>query len=194
MEVMLRWRIFSCRWTCTWCSAGGSSLAVEHVLDAPLEDLLLPLNMYLMLRWRIFSKLRRMNLMRSSATDKIEHRNVLCAHYLNKEPGLRRMLRALKMHREKAAAGLISPGNCFKKPLWDFWRLTDAKKTWVSSCPSWSWWSRSTTIAMIFNRYVDFVPQPPVFLLVHELGKNKHYKNSMPLPVTLLIRNMKFHR
>ena len=73
-------------------------------------------------------QLRRMNLMRSSATDKIEHRNVLRAHYLNKEPGLRRVLRALKMHREKAAAGLISPGNCFKKPLWDLWRLTDAKK------------------------------------------------------------------
>ena len=55
LYLMLRWRIstlavelvldapledlYSCRWTCTWCSAGGS--------------LLLPLNMYLMLRWRI---------------------------------------------------------------------------------------------------------------------------------------------
>ena len=29
MYVMLLWKIFSCRWTCTWCSAGGSFLAVE---------------------------------------------------------------------------------------------------------------------------------------------------------------------
>ena len=47
---------------------------------------------------------------------------------------------------------------------------------------------------MILHRYVDFVPQPPVFLLVHEWGKNDQYKNSMPLPVILLIRDMKFHQ
>ena len=152
-----------CRWTCTGCSAGGSTLAVEHVLDAPLEDLRLPLNMYLMLRLGIYSLRLHMYLMlrwriyscRWTCTwcsaggptlDKIESRNVLRAHYLNKEPGLLRVLRALKMHREKAAAGLISPGNCFKKPLWDFWRLRH-QKTWLSSCASSSKLPKNHTIA-----------------------------------------------
>ena len=38
-----------------------------------------------------------------TARDRIEHRNLLCAHYLNKEPGLERVLRALAVHRQKAS-------------------------------------------------------------------------------------------
>eukprot|EP00435_Cladocopium_sp_Y103_P056631 s1773_g19.t1 len=64
-------------------------------------------------------QLRRMDLLSTSAREKIEHRNVLCAHYLNKEPGLERILRALALHRTKASNGLALPSQCFDKPLWD---------------------------------------------------------------------------
>eukprot|EP00438_Fugacium_kawagutii_P004575 Skav230700 [mRNA] locus=scaffold1495:147698:148291:+ [translate_table: standard] len=64
-------------------------------------------------------QLRRMGLLATSARDAIEHRNVLCAHYLNKEPGLVRVLRALALHRERASSGLVSPKDAFKQPLWD---------------------------------------------------------------------------
>ena len=53
-------------------------------------------------------QLRRMNLLRTSARDKIEHRNVLYAHYLNKEPGLERVFRALALHRQKASSKWVS--------------------------------------------------------------------------------------
>ena len=46
-------------------------------------------------------QLRRMGLLSTTARDKIEHHIVLCAHYLNKEPGLERVLRALAVHRQK---------------------------------------------------------------------------------------------
>ena len=62
-------------------------------------------------------QLRRMGLLSTTARDKIEHRNLLCAHYLNKEPGLERVLRALAVHRQKASNGLTSPSQCFQKPL-----------------------------------------------------------------------------
>lgn len=64
-------------------------------------------------------QLRRMSLLSPSSRDRIEHRNVLYAHYLNKEPGLLRVLRALAVHRQKASSGLVSPMDAFKKPLWD---------------------------------------------------------------------------
>ena len=64
-------------------------------------------------------QLRRMGLLSTIARDKIEHRNLLCAHYLNKEPGLERVLRALAVHRQKASNGLTSPSQCFQKPLWN---------------------------------------------------------------------------
>jgi hypothetical protein len=64
-------------------------------------------------------QLRRMGLLSTIARDKIEHRNLLCAHYLNKEPGLERVLRALAAHRQKASNGLTSPSQCFQKPLWN---------------------------------------------------------------------------
>ena len=67
-------------------------------------------------------QLRRMNLLCTSARDKIEHRNVLYAHYLNKEPGLERVFRALALHRQKASSGLANPTQCFQKPLWNMWR------------------------------------------------------------------------
>ena len=46
-------------------------------------------------------QLRRMGLLSTTARDKIEHHIVLCARYLNKEPGLERVLRALAVHRQK---------------------------------------------------------------------------------------------
>eukprot|EP00435_Cladocopium_sp_Y103_P073920 s45_g45.t1 len=64
-------------------------------------------------------QLRRMGLLSRSARDKIEHRNILCAHYLSKEPGLERILRALALHRTKASNGLAPPSQRFDKPLWD---------------------------------------------------------------------------
>ena len=64
-------------------------------------------------------QLRRMGLLSTSARDKIEHRNVLCAHYLNKGPGLERILRALALHRSKASNGMAPPSQTFQKPLWD---------------------------------------------------------------------------
>ena len=64
-------------------------------------------------------QLRRMGLLSTSARDKIEHRNVLCAHYLNKEPGLDRILRALSLHRSKASNGMAPPSKSFEKPLWE---------------------------------------------------------------------------
>ena len=64
------------------------------------------------------TQLRRMNLLRSVSSDPIEHRSLLAAHYLNKCPGLESVLRALAMHRQKASSGLLSPRECFQKPLW----------------------------------------------------------------------------
>ena len=46
-------------------------------------------------------------------------RNLLCARYLNKEPGLECVLRALAVHRQKASKGLTSPSESFQKPLWN---------------------------------------------------------------------------
>ena len=51
---MLRWLIFACVSTWTWCSAARSSLAFLHELDAPLVDLHLYFHMNLMLRCLIF--------------------------------------------------------------------------------------------------------------------------------------------
>ena len=64
------------------------------------------------------TQLRRMNLLRSVSSHPIEHRSLLAAHYLNKSPGLESVLRALAMHRQKASSGLLSPRECFQKPLW----------------------------------------------------------------------------
>ena len=44
---------------------------------------------------------RGMGLLSSSARDAIEHRNILCAHYLNKVAGLTRVLRALALRKQK---------------------------------------------------------------------------------------------
>ena len=73
-------------------------------------------------------QLRRMGLLSTTARGKIEHRNLLCAHYLNKEPGLERVLRALAAHRQKASNGLTSPSQCFQKPLWNLWTQWKAQK------------------------------------------------------------------
>ena len=62
-------------------------------------------------------QLRRMGLLSTTARDKIEHHNLLCAHYLNKEPGLESVLRALAVHRQKTSNGLTSPSQSFQKPL-----------------------------------------------------------------------------
>ena len=80
------------------------------------------------------------------ARDKIEHRNLLCTHYLNKEPGLERVLRALAVHRQKASNGLTSPSQCFQKPLWNLWPQWKAQKKVTSAFgPLWK-----TQIALVF--------------------------------------------
>ena len=64
------------------------------------------------------TQLGRMNLLRSVSSGPIEHRSLLAAHYLKKNPGLESVLRALALHRQKASSGLLSPRGCFQKPLW----------------------------------------------------------------------------
>ena len=59
--------------------------------------------------------------------DKIEHRYLLSSHFLNKAPGLARIMQALRCHKMKCMSGLVSPTDAFKKPLWQLW-LTCSKK------------------------------------------------------------------
>ena len=59
--------------------------------------------------------------------DKIEHRYLLSSHFLNKAPGLARIMQALRCHKMKCKSGLVSPTDAFKKPLWQLW-LTCSKK------------------------------------------------------------------
>ena len=135
-------------------------------------------------------QLRRMNLMRFSATDKIEHRNVLCAHYLNKEPGLLRVLSALKMHRQKAVAGLMSLGNCFKKLFWVF--LTPDIQKGVK-------WPKGVKIVEkpcychAFAPLTCFCPTPTSIFACSWIGQKQDDENSMTLPVVLMTHNIKCH-
>ena len=63
-------------------------------------------------------QLRRQNLLGRGKIHGHDHTNVLAAHYLNKGAGVFRVLRALAIHRRKAAEGLLSPSEAFSKPLW----------------------------------------------------------------------------
>ena len=63
-------------------------------------------------------QLRRTNLNIAVARDKIEHRYLLSSHFLNKAPGLARIMQALRCHKMKCMSGLVSPTDAFKKPLW----------------------------------------------------------------------------
>ena len=63
-------------------------------------------------------QLRRTNLNIAVAQDKIEHRYLLSSHFLNKAPGLARIMQALRCHKMKCMSGLASPTDAFKKPLW----------------------------------------------------------------------------
>ena len=65
------------------------------------------------------TQLRRMNLLRSVSSDPIVRTQVIAGSALSQqEPGLESVLRALAMHRQKASSGLLSPRECFQKPLW----------------------------------------------------------------------------
>ena len=64
-------------------------------------------------------QLRRTNLNIAVAQDKIEHRYLLSSHFLNKAPGLARIMQALRCHKMKCMSGLVSPTDAFKKPLWE---------------------------------------------------------------------------
>ena len=66
--------------------------------------------------------------MSTRARDPIEHRNLLCAHCLNKGQGLLRVLRAWALHKQKASSGLTKPGDAFKTPLWDVLQQEKRKK------------------------------------------------------------------
>ena len=126
--------ITSCRrpsWRSSW------SCNIQHPTRAwcyAVALLLATSNTLLMLRCgtsscnMLVGGLGRMGLLSTTARDKIEHRNLLCAHYLNKEPGLERVLRALAIHRQKASNGLTSPSQCFQKPLWNLWPQWKAQK------------------------------------------------------------------
>ena len=72
-------------------------------------------------------QLRRTNLNIAVVRDKIEHRYLLSSHFLNKAPGLARIMQALRCHKMKCMSGLVSPTDAFKKPLWQLW-LTCSKK------------------------------------------------------------------
>ena len=63
-------------------------------------------------------QLRRTNLNIAVVRDKIEHRYLLSSHFLNKAPGLARIMQALRCHKMKCMSGLVSPTDAFKKPLW----------------------------------------------------------------------------
>ena len=72
-------------------------------------------------------QLRRTNLNIAVVRDKIEHRYLLSSDFLNKAPGLARIMQALRCHKMKCMSGLVSPTDAFKKPLWQLW-LTCSKK------------------------------------------------------------------
>ena len=63
-------------------------------------------------------QLRRTNLNIAVVQDKIQHRYLLSSHFLNKAPGLARIMQALRCHKMKCMSGLVSPTDAFKKPLW----------------------------------------------------------------------------
>ena len=61
-------------------------------------------------------QLRRTNLNIAVVQDKIQHRYLLSSHFLNKAPGLARIMQALRCHKMKCMSGLVSPTDAFKKP------------------------------------------------------------------------------
>ena len=62
------------------------------------------------------------------------HRYLLSSHFLNKAPGLARIMQALRCHKMKCMSGLASPTDAFKKPLWQLWLTCSKKKGWLSCC------------------------------------------------------------
>ena len=64
-------------------------------------------------------ELRRTNLIYADARDPVEHRNLLAMHYLNKGPGLLRVLRALKVRRERLQDLSVNPQQSFTQALWN---------------------------------------------------------------------------
>ena len=71
---------------------------------------------------------------RCYATSCFEHRYLLSSHFLNKAPGLARIMQALRCHKMKCMSGLVSPTDAFKKPLWQLWLTCSKKKGWLSCC------------------------------------------------------------
>ena len=63
-------------------------------------------------------QLRRHGLSRNS-TDRIEHRNTLAVHYLNKNPGLDAVLSALARFRSTLSCGLVAPSRAFLEAPWE---------------------------------------------------------------------------
>ncbi|CAE7353877.1 unnamed protein product [Symbiodinium sp. CCMP2456] len=61
-------------------------------------------------------ELRRLSKHRGTV-DRIEHRNILAAHWIHKNPGLSNVLRALKVHKDKCR-GCRKPTDAFARPLW----------------------------------------------------------------------------
>ena len=145
----------------------------RHASDAPLEDLLFPLNMYLM---------------RSTATDKIEHRNVLCAHDLNKEPGLLRVLHAQRKSScwfdlswklfQETALGFFTPDapKNLSVKLWKFVKIVEKPHD-----------------SNDFEQLCWFCPTPTNIFACSWLAKNKQDENSMTRPLIFMIGNIKFH-
>ena len=70
-------------------------------------------------------QLRRTNLNIAVVQDKIEHRYLLSSHFLNKAPGLARIMQAPRCHKMKC---MVSPTDAFKKPLWQLWHTCSKKK------------------------------------------------------------------
>ena len=70
-------------------------------------------------------QLRRTNLNIAVVQDKIEHRYLLSSHFLNKAPGLARIMQAPRCHKMKC---MVSPTDACKKPLWQLWHTCSKKK------------------------------------------------------------------
>ena len=67
-------------------------------------------------------------------TDKLEHRHILSAFYIHRNPGLQSVLEALKCHRHKVN-GACAPMNASKTALW-MWR----EKRPMCISPMVLWW------------------------------------------------------
>ena len=195
---MLRWRIYSCRWTCTWCSAGGSLLLPLNILfDAPLEDLF-------SCRWTcidapledLYSCLAVEHVLDAPLEDLYSCRwtctwcsaggSTLAVEHVLDAPleDLLLPLNTYLMLRWKlfqwTALGFLMPDAPKKNlsvKLWRFIKIVEEPH----GCHD-------------FEQLCWFCPTPTsIFACSFELANSKQDEKSMTFPVILMIGNIKFH-